>query len=140
VSAPSPYYQPRGLPYPGPRRIHWLPILLGAAFIGVAALILLVAYYPSWFGLSAPASPYRYGFGGIFAAFFVLIVLFFIVRVAFWSSRAGRYRRRSPGTGEGNPGMNRPVMIARTRYARGEITREQYEQILKDLRRPPGAP
>jgi uncharacterized membrane protein len=31
-------------------------------------------------------------------------------------------------------------MIARMRYARGEITKEQYDQIMKDLGRRPGAP
>ena len=120
-----------------PRRWHWLPIIIGAMFAIVAVLLLLIAFYPAWFGLTSGPYPYRWGFGGIFLVFFVLIVLFFIARVVFWSTRASRYGRRHPGSANGNPGMNRPAMVARMRYARGEITREQYDQIMKDLARPP---
>jgi uncharacterized membrane protein len=107
---------------------------------GVAAVLLLLLLYPSAFGVSSSSSPDRYyPFGGFFLAFFILIIVFFVVRVAFWSARAGRYGRRSPRGGpEGYYGANRPEMIARMRYARGEITREQYEQIMRDLGRPPG--
>jgi uncharacterized membrane protein len=31
-------------------------------------------------------------------------------------------------------------MVARMRYARGEITKEQFDQIMQDLRREPGSP
>ena len=140
----GPYYQPAGMrPYPPPRRVHWLPIIIGVVLAGVALVLLLVLLYPSAFGVSYPASPYRFGFGGIFIAFFTLLVIFFVVRVAFWSTRTSRYNRRYGGNGGGpggNYGANRPAMVARMRYARGEITREQYDQIMKDLGRPPGGP
>ena len=134
----GPYYQPPGLaPHPSPFR--WLPVIIGVVLAGLAATLLLVFLDPSWFGVSPPSYPYRYGlFGGFFVLFFILIVVFFIVRVAFWTSRAGRYGRHYRGNYSGNYAMNRPVAIARMRYARGEITREQYEQIMKDLGRPPG--
>jgi putative membrane protein len=124
-----------------PRRFHWWPVIIGAVLAGIAAVLLVLLLYPGAFGISSPSGGYRYyPFGGFFLAFFVLIVVFFIVRVAFWSTRASRSGRRygggSPG---GNYPMNRPVAIARLRYARGEITREQYEQIMKDLGRPPGS-
>jgi len=142
MSGPGPYYQPGGMrPYPPPRRVHWFPIIIGVVLAGVALVLLLVLLYPSAFGYSYPAYPYRFGFGGIFIAFFILIVIFFVVRVAFWSTRASRYNRRygSYGGGPGGDyGANRPAMVARMRYARGEITREQYDQIMKDLGRPPG--
>jgi uncharacterized membrane protein len=144
MSEPGPYYRPPGMAYrPPPRRIHWLPVIIGVVLAGVAVVLLLVVLYPGAFGLSSPSGPDRYyPFGGFFLAFFVLIVVFFIVRVAFWSSRAGRYGRRYGGDGPGGDyyGANRPAAIARMRYARGEITREQYEQIMKDLGRPPGPP
>ena len=144
MSGAGPYYQPPGMGAPPPRRIRWLPIIIGAILAGVALLLLLVLLYPSTFGYSNPAYPARFGFGDFFIAFFILIVVFFIVRVAFWSTRAGRYNWRYGAYGPGGPGggygANRPAMIARMRYARGEITREQYEQIMKDLGRPPGTP
>jgi uncharacterized membrane protein len=133
--------------YPPPRRVHWLPIVLGVVLAGVALLLLLVLLYPSAFGFSSSSYPDRFGFGGIFIAFFILLVVFFIVRVAFWSTRASRYGRGYGGYGGyggggpgGGYGANRPAMIARMRYARGEITKEQYDQIMKDLGRRPGAP
>jgi putative membrane protein len=138
MTGAGPYYQPPGVAA-RPSPFHWLPLVIGVVLAGLAALLLLVFLYPSWFGVPAPSGPDRYGFfGGFFLLFFVLIVIFFIVRVAFWSSRWGRYGRRYGGRYDGNYGMNRPVAIARMRYARGEITREQYEQIMKDLGRPPG--
>jgi len=138
MSGTGPYYQPPGMS-PRQSAFHWLPVIIGVILAGLALILLLVFLYPSSFGIAAPSYPYRYGlFGGFFVFFFVLIVIFFVVRVAFWSSRAGRYNRRYGGRYDGNYPMNRPVAIARMRYARGEITREQYEQIMKDLGRPPG--
>jgi uncharacterized membrane protein len=142
MSDPGPYYRPPGAAYePRSRGIRWIPIVIGVVLAGVAALILLVLLYPSAFGLASPSSPYRYGlFGGVFFFFFLLIIIFFIVRVAFWSTRASGYGRRYRQYPNGGYGPNRPAMIARMRYARGEITREQYEQIMQDLNRKPGAP
>ena len=142
MSDPGPYYRPPGLASPPPTsRAHWLPIILGVVFAGVAAVLLLVLLFPAGFGLSSPPSPYRYGLGGFFLVFFVLIVAFFIVRVAFWSTRTSRYGRRYGRGGANGPyyGANRPVMVARMRYARGEISKEQFDQIMKDLGRPPGS-
>jgi putative membrane protein len=139
---PGPYYRPPGMGYAQrPRHIHWLPIVIGGVLVVVAALILLMLLDPASFGLGAPSSPYGFGrFGGVFALFFILIVVFFVVRVAFWSTRTSRYGRRyDPDRSEGY-GSDRPAMIARMRYARGEITREQYDQIMKDLGRRPGSP
>lgn len=140
MSGPAPYYQPTPAGYgPRPRPFRWAPIIIGVILIGVAALLLLVFLYPASFGLG-PA-PYRFGlFGGFFFAFFILIVVFFIVRVAFWSTRSSRYARGYRQYPPGGYVPNRPAMVARMRYARGEITREQYEQIMQDLSRRPGSP
>lgn len=79
--------------------------------------------------------------GGYFPGeFFLLLVAFvaviFIVRMAFWRSRRNYMRQRWQG--------NESVRILRQRYARGEITREQYRQMLWDLRhsedKPPDNP
>ena len=127
---------------PTPNRIRWFPIIIGIVFAGVAAVILLLLIFPAAFGVASPSYSYRYGpFGGVLFLFFILIVAFFIVRVAFWSTRASLYGRRSGRNyANGGYGPNRPVMVARMRYARGEISREQYDQIIQDLGRRPGSP
>jgi uncharacterized membrane protein len=122
-----------------PNRLRWFPIVIGLVFVVAATLILLILFYPTSFGFAQP-SPDRYGlFGGVFLAFFILIVVFFIARVAFWTTRTSRYGRRYRPESPGGYGPNRPEMVARMRYARGEITRAQFEQIMKDLGRGPGS-
>jgi uncharacterized membrane protein len=141
VSDPGPYYRPAGVGYrPPPRRFRWFPVIVAVVFIAVASFLLLILFYPASFGLSSPSSSGRYyPFGGFFFLFFILIIGFFIVRVAFWGTRASRYDQGYYQRGGGG-GVNRPAMIARMRYARGEITREQYDQIMQDLERRPPTP
>jgi putative membrane protein len=113
-------------------------IIIPAIFVGLAVLLLIALYDPAVFGLSPPP---RYGlFGGFFGFFLLILCAFFIVRVLFWSSRASRYPRRYRSGPGGAYGPNRPMQVARMRYARGEITREQFEQIAQDLGRRPGPP
>ena len=113
--------------YPGRRRPTWLWVFLGVA---VALAALLVGYLVlRVVSGTAPGSAFGV-FGGFFVVFFVLWIVFFVVRIAFWSRRA-TYGRRNGGPPRRDPA----VMIARQRYARGEITREQYEQIMADLHR-----
>lgn len=63
-------------------------------------------------------------FGGIMFVLFWTAIIFLIV----WG-----IRRFSHGTLNNAPGSRSPLDIAKERYARGEITKEQYEQIKKDL-------
>ncbi len=143
MAAPPPYYRPGGLGYgyaPPRRRIRWVPIVIAGLFVVVALILLLVLLYPASFGISTGSSARYYPFGGVLFLFFILIIGFFIVRVAFWGTRMSRYQQRYGRGNGGNYGMNRPAMVARMRYARGEITREQYDQIMQDLQRPPGPP
>jgi uncharacterized membrane protein len=134
------YGGPYGGPYPGgyprappPRRRPWIFILVGSMIVIVAIVLLLVALYPASFGYS-PSRPFGIGgfgpFGTFFLFLFVIFIVSWIVRIAWWSSRspyrgynrAGRMGRRDGA-----------FTIARERYARGEITREQYDQIVQDL-------
>ncbi len=60
-----------------------------------------------------------------------LMLLFWIVviGIVFWAiSRFSRSERLWPGRGRSDP-----LQIARERYARGEISREEFERIKKDL-------
>jgi len=142
MNGPVPYGQPLGQNVPRRRSgLRWVVVGIAVVFIDIATLLLVIFLYPSAFGLAQPSNPYRFGpFGGFFLVFFILIVAFFIVRVLFWSMRARRYGAGG-GSGYGRGyGANRPAMIARMRYARGEITREQYDRIMQDLGRRPGSP
>lgn len=63
------------------------------------------------------------GFGWIFMVVFWALIIFGIVALAKWlfSSSSGG------GSGKG------PLAVLKERYARGEITREQYEQMRRDI-------
>lgn len=116
-----------------PPRRWWL-------FVGLAAamLALLVAL----FVLRIESGVGAYGsfglFGGLLLVFFVIWIVFFLVRMSYWTRRA----RFAGGRGAGRV-WDPAIAEARQRYARGEITREQYQQILRDLfrgRPPPPEP
>jgi len=63
------------------------------------------------------------GFGWIFMVLFWALIILGIVALARWLFVAG---------GSGRSGQ-RPLDILKERYARGEINREQYEQMRRDL-------
>jgi len=74
-------------------------------------------------------------FGGWFfwpiGIFFFLIFLFFVARVMFWGWGGGGWRHRySYGYGYGYGDAHE---ILRQRYARGEISKEQFDQMTRDL-------
>ena len=102
---------------------------IGLTILVLGAVLLLVSFDPAAFGLHYRSFfPFGGGFVGVVLVLWGGLVL---LRVAMWSSRR-RY---------GGPGARRfdpAIFAARQRYARGEITREQFEQIVRDLRQPPG--
>lgn len=71
-----------------------------------------------------PMDGYGWGDGIIMA----LIWLLFLVFIVFVVMRLLRHRDWTPGS------QSDPIEIAKARYARGEITKEQFEQIKKDLK------
>jgi putative membrane protein len=68
--------------------------------------------------------------------FLILVIAFIVALIWFivWLARRGRYERREHMTSVSQS----PEEILKARYARGEITREQYQQMLEDLKLPPG--
>ncbi len=72
----------------------------------------------------SPFSFFR--FGWFFGLFWILII-FWAVRWLFWPRRWG-YGRGYWGYGDES------YYILRQRYARGEITKEQLDQMMRDLR------
>ncbi|RIK32554.1 MAG: hypothetical protein DCC56_01720 [Anaerolineae bacterium] len=72
------------------------------------------------------------GFGGLgwIGLLFNLVIIVGIVILVVWA-----VRRFTNGTSNWNQlsGMQSPREILQSRYTRGEITREQYQQMLSDL-------
>jgi putative membrane protein len=100
------------------------------AFLAVIGTIAAVGF------LLRPAVGTYYPFGwgffpfGFFFAFFWIMAIFWFVRFLFWPWRWGMGRRYWGGNwGYGD----RAYYILRERYARGEITKDQYDQMMRDL-------
>ena len=104
--------------------------MLRTVLIVIASVVLLLIALPLLFGglmmggmmggwrVMAPwGSALFMGFGALVVAGLVLIVV--------WAARQGE-------RGETHRGRS-PLDIAKERYARGELTREQYEQLRRDL-------
>jgi putative membrane protein len=69
-------------------------------------------------------------FGGLIGLIFNLAIIIGIVILIVWA-----VKRFTSGSVSGNQtsGNQSPRDILQARYARGEITRDQYQQILQDL-------
>ncbi len=84
---------------------------------------------------------WRWGFGPIFmfpgmllgGLFLLLLVVALVVLIAGASSRPAQ-----PGGASARTTERELMDIVRLRYARGEITREQFEQYQRDFQAAPG--
>jgi putative membrane protein len=86
-----------------------LPFLSGGLLLG--------SLMGGWRVMAPWGSALFMGFGALIVAGLVLIVV--------WAARQGE-------RGETDRGRS-PLDIAKERYARGELTRQQYEQLRRDL-------
>jgi putative membrane protein len=141
----GPPYGGRGYGMPPPRRRTraWIIAAVALAAVAIAGVIFLLYLYGAFGPSPYGGRPYFGLFGGFFLLVIIVWLGFFLLRISFWGARAqGRY---GGGGGYGGPhrGPDPAVVIARQRYARGEITREQFDQIMTDLGRRgrgPGGP
>jgi putative membrane protein len=129
-----------GFPQASPRRrTPWLMIALAVLLLLIGVAVLIILLFPAAFGYHPSATGYGpFGLlGGFFLFFIFIMIILAVARLALWSSRARGY-----GYPQGYGGGRRygAVAIARARYARGEISREQFDQIMQDLERRPGYP
>ncbi|HEU24307.1 MAG: electron transporter RnfE [Mesoaciditoga sp.] len=87
-------------------------------------------YYagPYWYGWD-----YGWGFGlihaiiGILIFAFFLWIIFYVIRLFWWDHSYSHYHKWWDDED--------PIEILKKRYARGEISKEEYEQIKSDLER-----
>jgi putative membrane protein len=122
------------------RPFRWFRIAVGV-FLGLV-LAAIVAGLVFAFLRPTPFAVFpRFGFFwfpfGFFGAFFIFFLLFALVRWIFfpwggwgWWGGRGYYRRRYYYD---DPALQ----VLRERYARGEITKEQFDQMMRDLQQPP---
>ena len=95
---------------------------------GLMGLIVVIGVSIVSFSFFRPAHygtffPFHFGWvGGIFLVF----IVFWIARWFLWPWKSGRQYRYPHETAES---------ILKERYARGDITRQQYEQMMGDLER-----
>jgi uncharacterized membrane protein len=106
-----------------PRRPMWVG-LLGALFVVLIVMSAVIyvlrptgrGYFP-FMGYY----PFFFPFGWVFG----FLILFFLLRWILWPWRWDSHRR--------NRGYRDEYHILRVRYARGEITKEQFDQMTRDL-------
>lgn len=104
-----------------------------AVIVLVAALALIGAVFTHYFYPTATTPYYGYPFYGWFFFPFGFIIFFFVIffvaRLIFWPMGWwGGRRRYSYRYGYGD---SREIL--RRRYAMGEITKDQYDQMMRDL-------
>ena len=91
-------------------------------FVLLVTLVSSSCYYPRGSHMMDDWGHMTWGYGGIFMWFILLVligvVLYFILRGDMWLRR---------GDGE------TPLEILKKRYARGEITKDEYDRIKKEL-------
>ncbi len=101
------------------------------AIVAIFATIGLALYYiPTPTGAVYPYYgffPFRF-----FFAIFFIFAIFWFIRWAFWGWRSN-YREGSSGGYGYWRHRDRAYYILRERYAKGEITKEQYDQMARDL-------
>ncbi len=72
----------------------------------------------------------NFSWGGMFVGGLIMILIWIaVIGLTVWA--VSRLFRSGPGGGGG--GEPSALDIAKRRYAKGEITKEQYEQFKKDL-------
>jgi len=120
------------------RAIGWL-------FAGLAVLLIAAVFVlPLAFYGAAPVRAYGfYPFIFPFGFFFLFFIGFFVLRLLFWGRGWGGGWGWRGGYNGGYGGWgNYPdaAEVLRMRYAKGEITREQLDQMMKDLSSYPSRP
>lgn len=106
-----------------------IAIVLGAVVLIVLLLGLLGGGMMMW-------GPGMMGWGGFgFGPWWgILMLLFWVLILAGGALLLVWLFRQAQPTGVGpGPGPSRALDIVRERYARGEITRDEFEQIRRDL-------
>ena len=104
----------------GPPRRSMIGTLLMLP-IGLIIMLLVLFYVLVFRGGYFP--------GELLLIFIVIFLGLFVIRSMYSTSRRKQWREQRR--------RKEPVLILRQRYARGEITKEQFDQMLRDLTQKP---
>ncbi|MDG6985396.1 MAG: SHOCT domain-containing protein [Nitrososphaerota archaeon] len=105
----------------------WVVVTLAA--LAVLMFAAMAFFHPYTYTPGMGYYPY-FGWGFFpFGFIFFIAFIFFIFRWAFWGWGGGWGHRYSYRYGYGGDAKD----ILRQRYARGEITKEQFDQMMRDL-------
>jgi putative membrane protein len=97
--------------------------LVGWAVIGLIAVIAISIILSLYFGPWRPEAFFPFSFGWL-GGIFLIFIIFWIAKWLIWPW--GGWYRHEYRTAES---------ILKERYAKGEITKEQFEQMMRDLER-----
>jgi putative membrane protein len=104
--------------------------IVGWSIVGLIAVI-GVSIVLSLYFIPRPPGAFYYSFFplhfGWLGGIFLIFIVFWIARWLFWPWRGGYYSYRHRQSDDA-------ASIARERYAKGEITKEQFDQMMRDLR------
>jgi uncharacterized membrane protein len=110
-----------------PRRPVWVGLLIVVVVLIVVPIVVSAVFY-----VLRPMGRAYFPFMGYYPFFFFpfgwvfgFLILFFLLRWIFWPRGWGSRRRYRGYLDEHH--------ILRVRYARGDITKEQFDQITRDL-------
>ena len=107
-------------------------IIIGSIIVGLAIIVPLILglasgwEYDGW-GMMGPRMMGGFGFMWLMPVFWLVILGLIIWAIVAAVGRSGESR------GQGSPGTGSALEILKQRYARGDISKEEYEQKKKDL-------
>lgn len=97
--------------------------IVGWGIIGLIVVIGVSIALSFYFGPRPMGYFFPFSFGWL-GAIFLIFIIFWIAKWFFWPWRGGYYSYRYQHNAES---------IVKERYAKGEITKEQFEQMMRDL-------
>jgi uncharacterized membrane protein len=106
--------------------MKWMWYGLGAMFVLIGLAVVVGELYPGA-GAASTTGP-MFGFGWVSNVFAILFAVWIFSWIFGWGwrgSRRHRYRGWYPD--------DNAYQIIKERYAKGEITKEQFDQMMRDL-------
>jgi putative membrane protein len=95
--------------------------------VGVSIATSLIFFASRSSGSFYPLFPFFPFHFGLLGAIFLIFIIFLVARLLFWPWRKYNLNSYSQDRGDAR-------VILRERYAKGEITKEQFEQMMRDLK------